>query len=105
MYSCSAPQGSLKGGNSSCSWLRPGYSGGAMSPSHLPEWRWLPVTSQGDNPPIRAPSGLRMLPSLGMDPSGPGATVHTLHHRGPQARRAPPIKVSLSFPSAHRKHK
>lgn len=63
------------------------------------------MTSKGDAPTVRTPSGLRTLPSLGMDPPGPGATVHTLHHRGRQARRATPIKVSLSLPSAHRKHK
>lgn len=33
-----------------CSWFRPGYSSGAMSPSHPPEWHWVPVTSKETHP-------------------------------------------------------
>ena len=73
----------------------------------IPPTRAAPSASdqQGRRTHRQAPSGLRTLLSLGTDPPGPGATVHTLHHRGRQARRAAPIKVSLSLPSAHRKHK
>ena len=103
-YSCSARQGSLEGRNALELLL---VQARLLQWSHEP----IPPTrvalgasdQQGDAPTVRAPSGLRTLPSLGMDPPGPGATVHTLHYRGRQASWAA-IKASLSLP-APRKHK